>query len=91
MKAYVVRWSFKGSINQWHSGDCYSDAGTFLSKEKAEEIKNKLVSFTYEDGREKYDVYIKEIEIDSITDNFLLRTHPGELELKDEKPKRERE
>jgi len=72
MKIYRLEYCYIGDMYQYHTNDPCRLVGLFTSKEKAEQVKEKIESLTYDDGvRLKYECYLYEIETDIVVDNLI--------------------
>ncbi len=72
-KIYELRWCFKGDLGQYHSGDVTKVAGLFEKREDVINYKNRIESLTYEDGRQKFQCLISEIELNKVVDEFMIK------------------
>ena len=72
-KIYELRWYFKGDLGQYHSGDVTKLVGLFEKREDAINYKNRIEALTYDDGRQRFQCSISEIELNKVVDKLMIK------------------
>lgn len=77
-KLYEVRYCRYGADREEHSGDCYIMVGIFTQETDAKNIVRQIENIKNESGKQKYQAYIREVEINKII-NSTLQVEMGKL------------
>ena len=72
-KIYELRWYFKGDWSQYHNDGVTKLVGLFEKREDAINYKNRIEALNYEDGRQRFQCSISEIELNKVVDKFMVK------------------